>query len=367
MRLSAAWKRTALSCAMLSLAACSDDPASPPLGSRGAYIVTELPAFGNSRSPRYDGTPFASYAYAVGPDGTAVGTAEEISYGLFGMAMWRNGVPSHVITGSICPVPTQCAGSAFDINARGQITGVRWTQTRGGQAWVTDGSTVRVLDDLPERITGDRFSMTTAINSDGDVVGWSGSYEHAVLWRAGTTTPIDLGTLGGVQSQALGINDAGWIVGFARATNHFRHAALWENGRVTDLGTLGGEESIALDINSRGEVVGWLGDIYDKHAFRWKDGVMSLLPGPGSSQAVAINSHGDIVGSTHLNLTPDGLRAVLWRGGQMHDLNELVAEPRIILSLAHDINDAGQIVVVGSARESMVERAFLLTPRSQSP
>jgi len=232
---------------------------------------------------------------------------------------------------------------------------------------VTDGSTVRVLEDLPIMIAGNRHSMATAINSTGDVVGWSGLYEHAVLWRAGTATPIDLGTLGGVQSQALGIDDAGRIVGFARTAGHARHAALWENGQVSDLGTLGGGESIAFDINSQGEVVGWLGDIYDKHAFTWRAGVMSLLPGPGSSQAVAINSHGDIVGSTHLYPTDGGLRAVLWRDGRMHDLNDLANEPAIILSLAHDINDAGQIVVVGGRRESMGERAFLLTPRQQSP
>ena len=40
------------------------------------------------------------------------------------------------------------------------------------------------------------------------------------------------------------------------AGNTASHAFLWENGSITDLGTLGGRDSFASGINERGDVVG---------------------------------------------------------------------------------------------------------------
>jgi probable HAF family extracellular repeat protein len=78
---------------------------------------------------------------------------------------------------------------------------------------------------------------------------------HAVLWADGTMT--DLGTLGGAESNALAINDAGQLAGAAETATGAWHAVLWAGGAPTDLGTLGGSRSAALALNNAGQVAGW--------------------------------------------------------------------------------------------------------------
>jgi probable HAF family extracellular repeat protein len=97
------------------------------------------------------------------------------------------------------------------------------------------------LERLEDRYLLSTYSLTdlgadtfaTAVNNLGQVVGYtSDSFAnplHAFLWDHGKLT--DLGTLGGATSQALGINDAGQVVGFSEITpvNHVFHAFLWDS------------------------------------------------------------------------------------------------------------------------------------------
>src|ERR1700726_1581743 len=72
-------------------------------------------------------------------------------------------------------------------------------------------------------------------------------------------TVIDLGTLGGTFSQALGINDKSEVVGFSSLPgDNVVHAFLWRKGVMIDLGTLSGTDatrnSRAFSINESGEI-----------------------------------------------------------------------------------------------------------------
>ena len=170
----------------------------------------------------------------------------------------------------------------------------------------------------------DPDSAATAINDQGQVVGISGvcqnavgafSAKHAVLWQDGQ--PTDLGNIGGHGwNTPTFINNHGQIVGFANTGGDLIngnlaikfHAFLWTRERgMRDLGTLPGDAlSEALGINEAGQVVGvsYGPGFSHPRAFLWQNEIMvdlnTLIP-PGSSLTLQvagdINDRGQITGA----------------------------------------------------------------------
>jgi probable HAF family extracellular repeat protein len=193
----------------------------------------------------------------------------------------------------------------------------------------------------------------------------------------------DLGTLGGVYSNANAINTNGQVVG-ASSTGTEGHPYLWtpggtngvpSNPQMLDLGTLGGTSGTAHAINAAGWVAG---ESYtaggEDHAFLWTPGGTNGVPSNPqmldlsgtSSVAFGINNataaHGvQVVGYSQLSGNT-ATHAFLWEAGQMKDLGTLGGT----WSQALGINDAGQ--VTGTARLSgdTVYHAFLWTPGGTS-
>jgi probable HAF family extracellular repeat protein len=151
---------------------------------------------------------------------------------------------------------------------------------------------------------GGNESEAYGINDGRQVVGYAFTHtgeKHAFLYSKGRKR--DLGTLGGTESWAYGINNAGQVVGYATTPEASYHAFLYSKGVMTDLGTLGVGDSFAFGINDLGEVVGVWGGTGTPgtgfHAFLYSNGVMTdlgTLPGGGTSVANAINEHGRVVG-----------------------------------------------------------------------
>lgn len=207
-------------------------------------------------------------------------------------------------------------------------------------------------------------------NNDGTLVGsvaiQSGGlwYTHACRFSNGVVE--DLGTLGGGNAEAFGIDAAGWIVGQSQISGDGKvRAFLRTSSKLLDLGTLGGTNSTAQAINSTGEIAGTADTTAGKpHAFVFKtDSNGSVTQridlgelGGGYSYAYAINDAGVVVG------TSDSFAFVADSGG-MNNLNALVdANAGWRLEIAWGINSAGQIVGVGQHHGQYA--AFLLTPTS---
>lgn len=185
-----------------------------------------------------------------------------------------------------------------------------------------------------------------AINDNGMVAGnWdtgkhysSTNHHHvkrAFAWWIGQKKWSDLGTLGGMSSEAKALNNAGQIIGSvtlqqSAAEPEVRfHPFLWYKVQMHDLGTLpGGDLSIPDSINEKGQVVGYSNENQQRHQNR-------------------------------LDMHP-----VIWEDGTVKDLSHLIpASTRwIFLSGAASINDHGQIVGDGAIAGDHWVHGYLLTP-----
>jgi probable HAF family extracellular repeat protein len=217
------------------------------------------------------------------------------------------------------------------------------------------------------RRTGE--SHAYAVNSRGLVAGNSLT-PRAGLWQAfwwqpdvywGIHALVDINSRdGGFASVAYGINDRNDIAG-----EHAGRAFLMRDGVRDTLGVLSGDVgSSARAINAISQVVGFSVAADGVHrAFFW-DGTMRELPhvaGYVSSEALAINVQGDIVGRSG-NRDLSDARAAVWQAGVAVDLNSRIPASSWLLVSATGINDIGQIV--GIALRGGLRRAYLLTPNS---
>jgi probable HAF family extracellular repeat protein len=285
---------------------------------------------------------------------------------------------------------------ATGINDSGQVVGETWVvgedwvsfRTGGngsdsvefipllfGRAWGINNSGQVVIFSLGE--SGNTPSSISGCGGAGCSyrTGDNGDPDLSHLSELGTLAPGGWDPHGAGWTVATAINDSGEVVGWSDigdkapepGTRHaFRTAP---NSRINpltdDLGTLGGSPSSATHINAFGQVVGWSYIAGDAaiHAFRTApnspidpttDDLGTL--GGSYSSAKGIDSYGHVVGSSTTGDTAQ--HAFLYSSGVMYDLNKLIpAGSGCELVESVDINDAGQIAANGDCGH-----AFLLTP-----
>ncbi|MDN5752032.1 MAG: PEPxxWA-CTERM sorting domain-containing protein [Nitrosospira sp.] len=194
------------------------------------------------------------------------------------------------------------------------------------------------------------------INDSGQVVGVSSigdDTSHAFITGPNGMGMIDLGTLGGVSSGATGINDSGQVVGYSYQGGVHAFITGPDGMGMTDLGTLGGNESLAYGINNSGQVVG-RSDTADGpgHAFITGPNGMGMTDlgtlGGNESLAYGINNSGQVVGRSDTADGPWWHAFITGPNGMgMTDLGTLGG----IFSEAYGINDSGQVVGVSSTKE----------------
>jgi probable HAF family extracellular repeat protein len=266
------------------------------------------------------------------------------------------------------------SSEATGINDKGEIVGTTQNApgTPGLAAFLDHGDKAVDLGALmPDLIGGDVIS----INHTGAITRLTTRWPDSSIQRGRKN--IDLGSLAGMGSVSLDINDRGEVVGISTLADQpipgsaghpveVFHAFRYNRGRMHDLGTLGGAVSYASAINDRGSVVGFSDTANDAavHAFVDTHGRMTDLGTFGGleSSAAAINNEGVVV-----DFAQTGTRAAhgfIERHGRMIDLNSLIpANSGIVITDADAINDRGQIAAQGYATSApSVHLALLLVP-----
>jgi probable HAF family extracellular repeat protein len=188
------------------------------------------------------------------------------------------------------------------------------------------------------------FFLPQAVSGRGEVVGTADFKISPIMTVGSGVFSLNRGRANSLDkqerpnSEGSGVNNRGQAVGSFIVTEPtiLHHAALFSGGNITDLGTLGGRNSYAYGINTAGEVVG--ASEYNteggtigmyQQAFLYKNRKITnlgTLGGP-QSQALAINDLGTIIGkaSTKLipNVSPSQFVPVIWKEGKIYSLKSL--------------------------------------------
>ena len=212
---------------------------------------------------------------------------------------------------------------------------------------------------------GGTVSAGISINGLGSISGFSGASGnaafHAALWRPGSTSATDLGTLGGTHSAVewpnhnptaiVGISQTSrpdplgerWSCSaFIPYTGTTCLGFVWHASRMIALPTLGGNNGFAAAANIAGSIAGWAeNSVHDStcvspqvlqfEAVVW-DGnnhphALPPLPGDLDGAATTINRFGDVAGISGICQNAVGgltaKHAVLWHNGVPTDIGNL--------------------------------------------
>ena len=247
-----------------------------------------------------------------------------------GSAAWA--APKYTITNlGILPGCNSC--TAYDINNAGVIVG---DCDNASKAFIDRGSGMVPLGDM---------GGARAINEFGEIAGY---YDHeAAYYNPITRTITKLGTLGGNNSQAEGMNNLGLIVGTSQVTpgSTVRHAfvynMLYPGLGMRDLGVFPNQvDSVATDVNLNGVIVGYSGYPFE-YDYRTA-GPMQQVPALGSwGAALGVNKAGDIVGWA----AGSGIRIhATYYDNSLNILHDISMVPGDQSSRADDINNNNWIV-----------------------
>ena len=226
-----------------------------------------------------------------------------------------------------------------------------------------------VMEDM--LVFGDDVGTTASfLNNGGRFAGASFRLDgtsRAVIGN-GPGAYVDLGSLGGFNSFALGLNDSNVATGWSEINggSNVRHGFRSGPAGLVDLGALSaGASSEGRAINGRGDVVGFSGNPGASRAFLaptagpMQD--LGILPFGRSVAAYGINDLGLVVGQVDYSAGPS--HAFVWDpiAATMYDINDLIANSTsITVTNAYAINFGSQIAGIGSINGEL--HGVILTP-----
>ncbi len=243
-----------------------------------------------------------SQAVGINDNGDVVGVYLDAFNDGHGFVAPRNGVMRDLRT------PERPIVNANSITSDGRITGwmISVVPEFHGHAFRTS------TDGTPQDLGSPLYdSVGWHINDAGDVTGYESRSPNGDVQSAfrfsDAAGKVYLGTLGGLRSSGMSINNAGVIVGWSEgpmgSSQWSRAFRARPDSPLEDLGTLGGDVAGAEAVNDAGTIVGWASGPLGFSAFLYTDaeGMVDLnlrASAPGGqpmSDALAINNTGQIV------------------------------------------------------------------------
>ncbi|MCD2517215.1 PKD domain-containing protein [Massilia sp. G4R7] len=246
------------------------------------------------------------------------------------------------------------------INAKGQVAFSLWDGA-ASHGYFFDGERVRDIGTL-----GGSDTVALGLNDAGQVAGGSftaAGGERAFVWSAGGGM-LDLGVLPGAgNSRAQAINRHGVVTGYAEGVPSTPPLAFrWSRtDGMTSLGALApdaGGASFGAALNDAGLIAGAADTAsFDRHAFAWTAtrGLADIdTLGSSFSDVVAVGARGEVAGSR----VPAGnallYRAFLWTpGGGMRDLGAAGAAESFALAMSPGARIAGLVNLAGGDQRAM--------------
>lgn len=240
------------------------------INTAGVVVGVSLDGAGRRRAFRWEngtmvdlgdlGGDFAE-ANDINDSGQIVGRSSTAAGGTLGF-LWANGVLDTLGTfdGSADGLSNPGA-----INGAGTVAGTVVDASNEVRAVLWRGGAIEDLGHL-----GGFDMEVLALNDADQVIGYGtdgAGVRRPWFWSAGT-----LVTLGDANMTVAALNGQGRVVGW-RSEGSVDQAFVWQDGVFTDLGTLGGLSSRALDVNEAGAVVGQSNLLEgDLRGFLWRDG-----------------------------------------------------------------------------------------------
>lgn len=203
------------------------------------------------------------------------------------------------------------------------------------------------------------FYRPSLLNNAGQVAGYLDDHatgaEEAFLYSGGTVRR--LGTLGGADSQATGLNQRGEVTGYALGADGVPRAFVYRDGRMSEVLRPPGAAVLSggQDINRAGHVLGFsqaadgtsLPFLSDGRTSRFLD-VSGLGERAEGIQARALNDRGDVLGYFGVGDGSGDIHPFLYRDGRATALPmppDLPPPSFLTRVYAVDLNNAGQALV----------------------
>jgi probable HAF family extracellular repeat protein len=203
---------------------------------------------------------------------------------------------------------------------------------------------------------GGEQSLASGVNNRGDVVGSSFTAgnlaSHTFVYRKGVLRDLHPFVDSGFGGSG-GINNSGQIAGWLTTAPGAAVAAFYGANGITVMGSLGGFWAVAEAVNNVGQLAGWsyLPGNANTHAFLYSDGVMTDIGLLGhASFASGLNDFGVVVGGFIDDRGASTQHAFVYRDGVMSELDPFNGTNN--LSMAVGINNVGQVIGWGLVEDN---------------